>query len=167
MNYCITSFPLPIRSDYLCNEFFSILLIVKHIFALLCFCIVFNSVLSPQESPPWHSCCRNRECSQVRMVDTISQPGCAECGAGGLVLTDYRPYAFLRALLATSPAPSIRMFLPQLPPSNHLCEMFSATYGISLFSDSSVDETSARARGRCRFDGSLPDRNMERNFTRK
>ena len=40
----------------------------------------------------------NRECSQVRMVDTISQPGCAECGAGGLVLTDYRPYAFLRAL---------------------------------------------------------------------
>ena len=33
------------------------------------------------------------------MVDTISQPGCAECGAGGLVLTDYRPYAFLRALL--------------------------------------------------------------------
>ena len=42
---------------------------------------------------------KNRECSQVRMVDTISQPGCAECGAGGLVLTDYRPYAFLRALL--------------------------------------------------------------------
>merc|ERR1712012_1160523 len=41
----------------------------------------------------------NRECSQVRMVDTIIQPGCAECGAGGLVLTDYRPYAFLRALL--------------------------------------------------------------------
>ena len=41
----------------------------------------------------------NRECSQVCMVDTISQPGCAECGAGGLVLTDYRPYAFLRALL--------------------------------------------------------------------
>ena len=40
----------------------------------------------------------NRECSQVRMVDTISQPGCAECGAGGLVLTDYRPYAFLQAL---------------------------------------------------------------------
>ena len=33
------------------------------------------------------------------MVDAISQPGCAECGAGGLVLTDYRPYAFLRALL--------------------------------------------------------------------
>ena len=33
------------------------------------------------------------------MVDTISQPGCAECGAGGLVLTDYRPYAFLQALL--------------------------------------------------------------------
>ena len=32
------------------------------------------------------------------MVDAISQPGCAECGAGGLVLTDYRPYAFLRAL---------------------------------------------------------------------
>ena len=31
----------------------------------------------------------NRECSQVRMVDAISQPGCAECGAGGLVLTDY------------------------------------------------------------------------------
>ena len=42
----------------------------------------------------------NRECSQVRMVDAISQPGCAECGAGGLVLTDYRPYAFLRALFA-------------------------------------------------------------------
>ena len=42
----------------------------------------------------------NRECSQVRMVDAISQPGCAECGAGGLVLTDYRPYAFLRALLS-------------------------------------------------------------------
>ena len=41
----------------------------------------------------------NRECSQVRMVDAISQPGCAECGAGGLVLTDYRPFAFLRALL--------------------------------------------------------------------
>ena len=41
----------------------------------------------------------NRECSQVRMVDAISQPGCAECGAGGLVLTDYRPYAFLQALL--------------------------------------------------------------------
>ena len=40
----------------------------------------------------------NRECSQVRMVDAISQPGCAECGAGGLVLTDYRQYAFLRAL---------------------------------------------------------------------
>ena len=33
------------------------------------------------------------------MVDAISQPGCAECGAGGLVLTDYRLYAFLRALL--------------------------------------------------------------------
>ena len=33
------------------------------------------------------------------MVDTISQPGCAECGAGGLVLTDNRPYAFIRALL--------------------------------------------------------------------
>ena len=32
------------------------------------------------------------------MVDAISQPGCAECGAGVLVLTDYRPYAFLRAL---------------------------------------------------------------------
>ena len=44
----------------------------------------------------------NRECSQVRMVDTISQPGCAECGASGLVLTDYRPYAFLRALLKDS-----------------------------------------------------------------
>jgi len=43
----------------------------------------------------------NRECSQVRMVNAISQPGCAECGAGGLVLTDYRPYAFLRALLQT------------------------------------------------------------------
>ena len=69
--------------------------------------------------------------------------------------------------LATSPAPRIRMFLPQLPPSNHLCEIFSATYGISLFSNRSVDETCARARGRCRFDGSLPDRNMERNFTRK
>ena len=40
----------------------------------------------------------NRECSQVLMVDKISQPGCAECGASGLVLTDYRPYAFLRAL---------------------------------------------------------------------
>ena len=42
---------------------------------------------------------RNREYSQVRMVDAISQPSCAECGASGLVLTDYRPYAFLRALL--------------------------------------------------------------------
>ena len=46
--------------------------------------------------------CVNRECSQVRMVDAISQPGCAECGAGGLVLTDNRPYAFLRALLEES-----------------------------------------------------------------
>jgi len=35
------------------------------------------------------------------MVDTISQPGRAECGAGGLVLTDYRPYAILRALFIT------------------------------------------------------------------
>ena len=46
----------------------------------------------------------NRECSQVRMVDTISQLGCAECGAGGLVLTDYRPYAFLRALFFQRPS---------------------------------------------------------------
>ena len=44
------------------------------------------------------------------MVDTISQPGCAECGAGGLVLTDYRPYAFLRALWEMS-----RMTTLQVP----------------------------------------------------
>ena len=54
-------------------------------------CMRCNSILE-------HRGRANRECSQVRMVDTISQPGCAECGAGGLVLTDYRPYAFLRAL---------------------------------------------------------------------
>ena len=34
----------------------------------------------------------NRECSQVCMVDVISLPGCAEHGAGGLVLTDTRSY---------------------------------------------------------------------------
>ena len=38
----------------------------------------------------------NRECSQVRMVDAISQPGCAECGAGGLVLSTIRvPTSFI------------------------------------------------------------------------
>ena len=52
----------------------------------------------PVRNMTWVS---NREYSQVRMVDTISQPGCAECGARGLVLTDYRPYAFLRALFGS------------------------------------------------------------------
>ena len=33
----------------------------------------------------------NRECSQVRMVDTISQPGCAECGAQ----RPYKPDLFI------------------------------------------------------------------------
>merc|ERR1711884_191069 len=56
----------------------------------------------------------NRECSQVRMVDTISQPGCAECGAGGLVLTDYRPYVFLRALLINSYFHMLPYYLPLL-----------------------------------------------------
>ena len=56
----------------------------------------------------------NRECSQVRMVDAISQPGCAECGAGGLVLTDYRPYAFLPALLSEMLPSNIGLLLRML-----------------------------------------------------
>ena len=43
LNYCITSFPLPIRSDYLCNGFCSILLIVKHIYALL-YSVLFSTL---------------------------------------------------------------------------------------------------------------------------
>ena len=42
-------------------------------------------------------------CNQIGVIvfldhQRISQTAPAECWAGGLVLTDYRPYAFLRAL---------------------------------------------------------------------